>query len=452
MLDQFKGLIGYTDEEFQDLWSSAIIVVDTNVLLNFYKYTSKESTKSLLDILKLLKESGRLWIPHHVALEYFFNYESNKFKQHEGYNLLGAELEKLKDSAAKTLRSVKSEHPYIKTDNFQFFINGLEEYNAQLQEQLKIEIDELPESEIIEEEIKSLLDGVVGESYSQDRIKLIEIEGGARYKNNVPPGFMDEADKKKNNIRTYGDIRYSQIYGDLILWNQIIDRAKDETNPSSVIFVTEEKKEDWWEKERNKVKRPHPLLIQEFINKTGKKFYMYRIESFVRYAKEYLGADISEEQMQNVTKDVEYIRKSEEDNNSELEMEYFQGIYRELDQELLDKLNLNKLMEFLTQEEKNTFKKRLDIAFSVVSDPQLADAKYRHAIDWALKASINRLEKRMSTLLSNLALKDNSVAQKYLSKLNFPENVADKGMLILEYIQEIEAILDRIHFDEIMPF
>ncbi|KJD45761.1 PIN-like domain-containing protein [Paenibacillus terrae] len=92
MLDKFKGFISYTNEEFKVFWEKAIFVVDTNVLLNFFKYTSKESTKSLLGILKKLKDSGRLWIPHQVALEYFFNYENNMLKQQEGYKLLETEL------------------------------------------------------------------------------------------------------------------------------------------------------------------------------------------------------------------------------------------------------------------------------------------------------------------------------------------------------------------------
>lgn len=52
MKEKFIGFIGYTDTELKDLWESAVFVVDTNILLNFYKYTSKESTQSLLDILK----------------------------------------------------------------------------------------------------------------------------------------------------------------------------------------------------------------------------------------------------------------------------------------------------------------------------------------------------------------------------------------------------------------
>lgn len=70
-MNQFKGFIGYSNEEFIDLWQKATFVVDTNVLLNFYKYTHNESTQSLFKVLLDLKENGRLWIPHQVALEYF---------------------------------------------------------------------------------------------------------------------------------------------------------------------------------------------------------------------------------------------------------------------------------------------------------------------------------------------------------------------------------------------
>ncbi len=337
MLEQFKGFIGYTEEEFKDLWEKAIFVVDTNVLLNFYKYTSKESTTSLLAILKQLKDTGRLWIPHQVALEYFFNYENNMYKQHEGYNLLGSELRKLKDEAEKTLRTVQSEHPYIITDKFQFYINDIEESNTQLQDQLNKEIANLPDSKEIQKDLKLLLDGVIGEPYNQDRINTIEKDGLDRYKHNVPPGFKDKGDKKRENFRTYGDFRYQQLYGDLIVWHQMLDKASKDDNPTPIIFITEEKKEDWWEKEDGKIKRPQPQLIQEFFNKTKKNFYMYRTENFVKYAKEYLDAGVTDEQVKNVTKDVEQIRKSEEKEEKEKEKIFTLNNFRKRDNYLKHK-------------------------------------------------------------------------------------------------------------------
>ncbi|MCM3584255.1 PIN-like domain-containing protein [Mesobacillus maritimus] len=140
MLEQFKGFIGYTEDEFKELWEQAIFVVDTNILINFYKYKSNQSTKSLLDILKKLKDNERLWIPHQVALEYFFNYEDNMYKQNEGYALLQKELMKLKEDAIKTLNTVKSKHPYIMTDKFEFFIDGLDQSNEKIQEMINVEV------------------------------------------------------------------------------------------------------------------------------------------------------------------------------------------------------------------------------------------------------------------------------------------------------------------------
>lgn len=451
MLNHFKGFIGYSEEEYKELWESALFVVDTNVLLNFYKYTSKESTKSLMDILKFLKSEGRLWIPHQVALEYFFNYEVNMFKQHEGYNSLGIELKKLKDSAEKTLRTVQSEHPYIVTNKFQFFIKNMEKSNAQLQEELDKELIHLPDSNSIQKEILILLEGIVGEPYSQERIDEIEKDGKNRYMHCVPPGFKDMGDKRKEGFRTYGDFRYQQLYGDLIVWHQMLDKAKLEDNPISIIFITEEKKEDWWEKDGSKVKRPHPQLIQEFINKTSQIFYMYRTENFVRYAKEYLGADITDEQVENVTKDVEHIRRSEEIESSDLEKEYLEAIHREIDKEKLKKLDIGKLMEFLSEEEKETFKKRLDIAFSIDTHPGLANAKYNHAIDWAVRISINKLENRLKSLLRELAIKDNEKVQSYFPLLDsIPNNIADKGLFLLECIEELENTLGQITYQEAM--
>ncbi|MDG5789658.1 PIN-like domain-containing protein [Evansella sp. AB-P1] len=453
MLEQFKGFIGYTDEEFKRLWEKAVIVVDTNVLLNFYKYTSKESTKSLLDILKILKEENRLWIPHQVALEYFFNYETNMFKQHEGYNLLGSELKKLKEDAKKSLRTVQSEHPYIVTDNFQFYIEDIEKSNDKLQEQLDKEIANLPYSKETQDELLLLLDGVIGDPYTQDMINAIEKDGLERYVHNVPPGFKDKDKNSMKDYRTYGDIRYQQKYGDLIVWNQMLDRAKREENPTSIIFITEEKKEDWWEKESGKIKRPQPQLIQEFINKTNQLFYMYRTENFVQYAKEYLGADITDEEVENVTKDVEQIRRAEESSNSDLENEYQATINRNEQKEKLRNLNINKLMEYLSQEELDTFRKRIDMAFSINTHPNSANAKYNHAIEWAIKLALNKLENQLRQLLGQIAIKDYDKVQSYLPLLDsFPENSVEKGLLLLEYIEEIENALHKIDINENFPF
>ena len=428
MLEQFKGFIGYTEEEFKDLWEKAIFVVDTNILINFYKYTSKESTKSLLDILKKLKENERLWIPHQVALEYFFNYEDNMYKQNEGFDLLEKELRKLKEEAKRTLNTVKSKHPYIMTDKFEFFIDDIDQSNKKLQEMIKEEIKSLPDSYTIQQDLLSLLDGIVGEPYSQEKINAIEKEGKERYQHNIPPGFKDKTDDKQV-CRTYGDFRYQQLYGDLIIWNQLIDKAKTEDNPKPIIYITEDRKEDWWEKHGGKIKRPHPQLIQEFLNKTQQKFYMYRTDNFVRKAIEYLGYDVTEEQAQEVTIEIENIRKHEEFYGNKLKIQQARA--------------LNKIADYLSDDERNVFYQMANQSNDLELDPSTANFKYRQAIKWAYRNALPRIEKKyqdLFILLTTLNEEEGHLGQHFYNSL--PDDADERALKLLEEIPNVKSTIN----------
>ncbi|EJQ73466.1 hypothetical protein IG7_00769 [Bacillus cereus HuA2-4] len=435
MLEQFKGFIGYSDEEFEELWEKAIFVVDTNILINFYKYTSKESTKSLLDILKKLKDTNRLWIPHQVALEYFFNYEANMFKQNEGYKLLGNEFNKLKEVAEKALNTVKSKHPYIITDKFQFFIEDMEQSNQKLQEQLEKEIETLPDFKKTQKDLLDLLDGIVGEPYSQKEIDEIEKVGKERYLHNVPPGFEDKDKKDKQGYRTYGDFRYQRLYGDLIVWFQIMDRAKKEDNPSPIILITEDRKEDWWEKDKGQIKRPHPQLIQEFLNKTKQKFYMYRTDSFVRNAIDYLGADVSEEQAQEVTNEIENIRKVDEI------AEYKMKIKKDT--------SLHKVANYLSEGERNVFFQMVDQSNDLELDSATAKYKYSQAIKWAFRNALPRLEKKFQELV--ILLTTLNEEKGHLGKYFYNALPEDTDERVLKLLDEIPNIKSIINFYEAIP-
>ncbi|MQR85218.1 hypothetical protein GFV16_04575 [Bacillus megaterium] len=435
MLEQFKGFIRYSEEEFKELWEKALFVVDTNVLINFYKYTSKESTKSLFDILKKLKENGRLWIPYQVALEYFLNYENNMSKQSEGYKLLGEKSTTLQKESLKIFSQVKDHYPYILTDKFQFFINDLKTTNKTLQEELQKEIDNLPDPTKIHKDILELLNGIVGEAYSQQRVKEIQDVGKVRYQYNVPPGFEDLKVKKETDYRTYGGIIYQPLYGDLLVWNQMIDKAKGEGSSIPIIFITEEKKEDWWEKEGRNIKRPQPQLIQEFFNQTGENFYMYRTDNFVKFAKTYLNAELTDEQVENVTKELENIRKSEK-KDKQNENPY---VAKDI---LFDSWSglSPVIMQYLDDEEQEMFQQELNKAFVIGIDSKQSDDKYYNAIHWGIRMCLDRLEKRVEELTGKLALIDYEKAQTALARINpLPNYPFERGLILLEHIKFLES-------------
>ena len=67
MKELFPGYDRPSDDEIKSLWKISTVVLDTNVLLNFYRYSEKVKT----DFQKVLeKVSDRLWVPYHAALEY----------------------------------------------------------------------------------------------------------------------------------------------------------------------------------------------------------------------------------------------------------------------------------------------------------------------------------------------------------------------------------------------
>jgi hypothetical protein len=426
----FAGFFRYTEEEFKELWENAIFVVDTNVLLNFYKYTTKDTTKSLFNILKKLKEAGRLFIPYQVALEYFFNYEENMNKQREGLDLLVTKLMNLKEKAEQIFREVSNNYPYIINDNFKFVIDDLEQLNQKLQEQLDKELKSLPDVEEIHKNIMELLKDIIGKPYDQKRIDEIEKEGKVRYQHKVPPGWEDKDDRQKQNFRTYGGIRYQQLYGDLIVWKQMIDKAEKEKKP--IIFITEEKKEDWWEKEGGKIKRPQPHLIQEFLEQTkGQKFYMYRIDSFVKYAKDYLDANVSEEDVENITTQVENIRKTEE-NIEHLLLE--------------PKTFMNKVLSYLSEDEKEKFYQMLESSYDTGLNAPLSNFMYSKAIDWALNRVASKLEDRLKILINEMAAYQQGDAILAFNTLqNLPDNLEKRIEILLD---TIEYLKDKIRFYE----
>ncbi len=66
MRETFREYYPLSREEHKLIWNKAIIVFDTNVLLNFYRY-SPNTFQTFSKILNML--SNKIWIPFQVAEE-----------------------------------------------------------------------------------------------------------------------------------------------------------------------------------------------------------------------------------------------------------------------------------------------------------------------------------------------------------------------------------------------
>lgn len=305
MKKHFFNYYRHSDQEISQLWRDGIFILDTNVLMKFYCYTEA----ARIDFLKALKDKAEhLWVPNQVAFEYQKNRLIKIDEQMSAYdnikNLIDdcIQLDKLPNS----LENYKY-HPYINKDEI---LTKISKIGDEI-ESIKKDLDKTKEmhpnlmrDDKIRAEITDLFDGRVGEPCNKAKLEEIYKLGESRYENNMPPGYKDNA--KKDNTMIIGKEEEERLiidkYGDLIIWFEIIEKAKKDQKP--VIFVTDDSKEDWWWEFKGQKFGPRPELVYEFKSKTGMLYHMYSADRFLDYLKTNIGLDIKQEtidEVRNVT-------------------------------------------------------------------------------------------------------------------------------------------------------
>ena len=146
----------------------------------------------------------------------------------------------------------------------------------------------------IKDSVARIFESSVGLPYEKERIEQLITEGEERYKQKIPPGFKDGSKSGDS------DVFYEKCrkYGDLIVWTQVIDKATELNR--GVVLVTDDKKEDWWEKFKGKTVGPRPELVKEFKDRADQTFYMYQADRFLELARENLGEQVSDEIVEEI--------------------------------------------------------------------------------------------------------------------------------------------------------
>lgn len=279
-----------TDRSFisEKVWQNGVIVFDTNVLLNLYRYN--EETRN--ELLKLMKSyQNRLWMPYQVALEFLANCEAVKTWLHKGYKELTGQVDECKKSFFKFLDNNFAKHKHINREELvQLFDQQLQPIKDKLSE-WEMNAPDFDKDDVVKNKILSMYDKRVGNDYNCDELLEIYAKGKIRYENKIPPGYKDDTrDKREMGGR--------HVYGDLIVWMQIMDYA--EANKKDVIFVGEDLKEDWWEKDDGKINKPRQELLDEFRYRTGREIVFHTQKRFIEASKKKL--------KEETLKDIERVR------------------------------------------------------------------------------------------------------------------------------------------------
>lgn len=263
--DVLRGWYPPTDDEFKQLWSDSLIVVDASVLLSLYRYTPA-ARDQLLETFEQLRD--RLWLPHQAAMEYQRNRLEVISQQHSAYTKLRSEASQAVERLRGALGAF-SRHPSVDVAEI------MKEFEAALTNSLSYldrtegEAGETktPQEDSLRDRLTALFDARVGTALSAQDLTELAREGAKRYDAGIPPGYRD---RDKPDDRRFGD---------LIIWEELLRHAA--ANATDVLFVTDDRKEDWWWIDQGRTIGPRPELVQEFVERTARCFYMYTPDQFL---------------------------------------------------------------------------------------------------------------------------------------------------------------------------
>lgn len=284
MKNHFFGYFKPSKSDIQNLWDSCLFVMDTNILFNLYRF-SDSTRKEVMQVFEAVKE--RLWLPHHVAQEYFNNRLGVIVQQEKAYEDTIKTIQCLQKNLTNTRR-----HPFLSDKLMRKLSAVIAEVVDELQDNKNAHAKRIHKDEI-QEAIGNIFNDRVGTHYSEDQLNEIYKKGEDRYARKVPPGYEDNFKEETSSSTA----KYRK-YGDLIIWLQIIDKANE--TKKGIIFINDDQKEDWYLNVNGKTLGPRPELIIEFHERTGQSFYMYHSDSFLEFAVKHLKQEITAASVQEI--------------------------------------------------------------------------------------------------------------------------------------------------------
>lgn len=248
-----------------------VVICDTNVFLHIYRY-SPEFSDFALRCMNAVKP--HIVMPSTVKIEFLKHYREYFGNMEKRVKRIGDDPKReISSAASKMLKKCDNlqalQYPDIAelrkelSDKFDELLSILETF---FEDRTILDFIANPwgDKNLVYDLVEEIInDGRCMPPVTQEEIYQICDEGERRYKSQppTPPGFKDAKDK--DGVRKYRN---------LIIWKEILRYAK--RNSTNVIFITDDAKSDWWDKEQGS-KIFHPHLISEFEKDTGMKIVSF---------------------------------------------------------------------------------------------------------------------------------------------------------------------------------
>ncbi|MFC7384318.1 PIN-like domain-containing protein [Sphaerisporangium rhizosphaerae] len=288
LFDGFEAYRTPTEQDHRDLLTTGLVVPDTNVLLNLYRYNDR-TRHDLLDVLRGLGKT--LWVPRQVVVEFWRNREAVLADPRESAKTT-ENLEQRREGALRVLRgwAGRVDLPHERCAEL---TDGL----SRAFETVIAAVGELDDAEAaafvgntsddwVLSALEEILRGRVGAPLGEDEHAEALAEARRRGQARIPPGYMDAAKDPE------------AAAGDYLIWVQTLREAR--RRRVDVLLVTGDLKEDWWRREGGEPRGPRYELAEEMAAVAGVGLFMLRPDDLLRRARSILRVAVREESVENV--------------------------------------------------------------------------------------------------------------------------------------------------------
>ena len=288
LYNHFSAYQTPTEDDYLAVLTGGMIVLDTNVLLDLYRY-NKEACDDLLSVLERVKE--RLWIPHQVMDE-FWHHREEVLQDKRGTVKVIRALRRQCETAVHELRTwaKKAALPKEQPPGLVAILEeAFTELISKIADHADIDADELAKNtanDAILTKLESILENRVGPPLSSEEHAAAVDEARRRGRERKPPGFKDVGPEGKGPT------------GDYVLWHELIGEAR--ARREDILFITGDEKEDWWRLEEEKRRGPRPELVEELLAAAEVKLFMLTPDEFLWRSSRILNVRVTDESVEAV--------------------------------------------------------------------------------------------------------------------------------------------------------
>ncbi|QDG63225.1 PIN domain-containing protein [Pseudarthrobacter sp. NIBRBAC000502771] len=276
MREIYEALMPLPEGNFEFEFGRAVIVLDTNVMLDMYRF-SRPTSQRFLELLEHVVD--RLWLPYQVGLEFLRRRASVRDDLTANHGARIDELSKLVNKFESAEKKSHVGHDKAEAE----FIAATKKYLQFLTKE-RDDVRAWAKSQHEDQVLSAFQDYYRDRTGSRPTAEWLSqrtAEGEKRYKSKTPPGYEDSA-------------KESNQYGDYFLWRQCIEHCGAEQRP--LLFVTGDVKQDWWQTGRDKKRLgPRLELVEEFFDETGQHLFMLDTSQFFERLRTTVEASVTED-------------------------------------------------------------------------------------------------------------------------------------------------------------